>query len=119
MVYALDLKSNGILCREGSSPSPGIFLIKFMYYVYVLKCINSGKIYVGRSDNLKRRYSEHLQGKVWTTSRILPVKLIFYEAFLSKEDSIRREKYFKSSKGKSSLRQIIRNSLNIDLPNTT
>ena len=64
-----------------------------------------------KSDDLKRRLKEHLAGKVWTTQRMLPVKLIFYEAFLAKGDAIRREKYFKTSKGKSSLKQIIRDSL--------
>lgn len=82
-----------------------------MYYVYVLKSLKNDKIYVGRTDNLKRRIQEHKAGKTWTTKRFLPIKLIFCEAFLSKQDAIRRERYFKTSKGKSSLRQIIRESL--------
>jgi putative endonuclease len=73
---------------------------------------------VGRSKDLKRRMTEHTRGKVFTTSRLLPIELIFYEAFYSKKDAIRRERYFKTSKGKSSLKQIIRNSI-FDLPNTT
>ena len=80
-----------------------------MYYVYVLK--SQTRLYVGRSINLKKRIKEHLQGKNWTTRRLKNLELIFYEAFKSKKDSIRREKYFKSSKGKSSLKQIIRESV--------
>ncbi len=82
-----------------------------MYYVYVLQSIKSGKLYIGRTENLKRRVVEHLTGKVRSTKRMLPLKLVFYEAFLSKKDVIRREKYFKTSKGKSSLKQTIRESL--------
>ena len=39
-------------------------------------------------------------------------KLVFYEAFISKEDALRREEYFKTTKGKKSLRLIVRNSVN-------
>jgi len=44
---------------------------------------------------------------------MLPVELIFYEAFKSKEDTIRRERYLKSSKGKSTLNLMLRNSLQV------
>ncbi|MDP1709676.1 MAG: GIY-YIG nuclease family protein [Candidatus Komeilibacteria bacterium] len=82
-----------------------------MYYVYVNRCLRDGRLYVGRTDDLKRRYKEHQEGKVWTTKRMLPIKLIFYEAFYSKKDTIRREKYLKTSKGKSSLKMIVRDSM--------
>jgi len=82
---------------------------KIMYYVYVLKS-ESDKIYVGYTKDLKRRLKEHKAGKDITTRTLKTNKLIFYEAFLDKRDAVRREKYFKTTKGKSSLRQIIRNS---------
>ena len=41
------------------------------------------------------------------------MKLIFCEMFIDKADAVRREKYFKTSKGKSSLQQIIRGSINL------
>jgi putative endonuclease len=68
-------------------------------------------LYVGRTNNLKRRINDHFKSKVRSTKKFGNMKLIFYEAFLSKQDCIRREKYFKSSKGKSSLKQIVRNSI--------
>ncbi len=80
-----------------------------MYYTYVLM-LNNGKFYIGRTDNLKRRVAEHKNGKVRSTHLKLP-RLIFYEAFLEKADSIRREKYLKSSKGKSTLRMMIKETL--------
>lgn len=82
-----------------------------MHYVYVLKSLRDERLYVGRTDDLRERMKEHNAGKTWTTKRMLPIKLIFYEAFLDKEDAIRRERYFKTSKGKLSLKQIIRDSL--------
>lgn len=69
------------------------------------------KIYIGYTSNLKRRIKEHQKEKVWTTSRMGTVNLIFYEAFTAEKDARRRENYFKTSKGRNSLRQIIRDSL--------
>ncbi len=82
-----------------------------MFYVYVLLSQGNSQLYVGRTSNLKNRVKEHIAGKVRTTNRLNPMKLVFYEAFVSKKDVIRRERYFKTSKGKSSLRQIIRDSI--------
>ena len=83
-----------------------------MFYIYVLMGAKS-RLYIGRSDNLKRRLSEHKDGKVWTTKRMLPVKLIFYEAFVEKNDAIRRERYLKTNQGKKGLKLIARDSLKI------
>lgn len=81
-----------------------------MYYVYVIKS-NTGRCYVGRTCDLKRRIREHLEGKNYTTHRMERIKLVFYEAFLSKTDSIRRERYFKTSKGRKTLKLMLRSSL--------
>ena len=81
-----------------------------MHYVYILQLVN-GQLYAGETCNLKRRYSEHKDGKVKSTKNRRPIKLIFYETFLSKTDAQRREKYFKTSKGKSTLKMMLRNSL--------
>ena len=92
----------------------GTISSSFMYYVYVLQSKRaSGGLYVGRTEDLRQRMREHIAGKTWTTKRMLPVELIFYEAFKSKEDTIRRERYLKSSKGKSTLNLMLRNSLQV------
>ncbi len=82
-----------------------------MYYTYILKMI-SDKFYIGYTDNLKRRLQEHKCGHVNTTKKFLPIQLIFYEAFLNKKDATRREKYFKTNKGKITLRLMLREFLN-------
>lgn len=55
--------------------------------------------------------AEHKSGGNNTTSKFLPVKLIFYECYLEKEDAMRREKYFKTSKGKTTLRIMLARAL--------
>ncbi len=74
------------------------------YYVYILLSIRDKKFYIGLTNDLKRRLSEHKQGKNVSTAKRLPVKLIFYESFISEKDARRREKYFKTTKGKKTIR---------------
>lgn len=80
-----------------------------MYYVYILKMSNE-KLYTGRSDDLKRRICEHHSGKVKSTKNNRPLKLIYYEAFLVKEDAVRRELYLKTSTGKRMLKLLLKKS---------
>ena len=81
-----------------------------MYFVYIL-LLKNRNLYAGYTDNLKRRLTEHLAGKVKSTNHRRPLKLIYYEAFISKKDAKRREKYFKTTKGKSTLRLMLRETL--------
>ncbi len=81
------------------------------HFVYILLSLKDKKFYIGSTNNLKRRVSEHNQGKNISTAKRLPLKLIYYEAHLSKEDAERRENYFKTTKGKSTLRLMLRDSL--------
>jgi len=73
------------------------------FYVYVL--FNSPKnfIYIGYSENLKQRVQGHNEGKVKSTKFYIPLKLIFYEAYPTKSDAKRREKYLKTNKGRTTL----------------
>jgi len=85
-----------------------------MYFVYVLKSLVDGNIYTGFTSDLKLRYREHLNGLVKSTKNRRPLKLVYYEAFLSKLDAERREKYLKSGgKGKNSLKLQIKESLGL------
>ncbi|MFC1793950.1 GIY-YIG nuclease family protein [Planctomycetota bacterium] len=85
--------------------------LEAMFYVYVLISLKDGKFYIGFTNDLKRRLKEHNSGKNISTKSRLPLKLIYYESHLSKTDAVRREKYFKTTKGKSTLRQMLRESL--------
>lgn len=40
--------------------------------------------------------------------------LVFYEAFAAKQDAVRREKYLKSTKGKRTLKLMLKDSLAIE-----
>ena len=81
------------------------------FYVYVLKSINRDFIYVGITANLKKRFYEHNNKEELSTKHYAPFELIFYEAYRNGIDAKRREEYFKTTKGKVTLRQMLREYL--------
>lgn len=62
-----------------------------MYYVYVLKSLKDEKLYIGSTNNLKRRLSEHNNGLSSSTKSRRPFELRYYEAYFSEYDARKRE----------------------------
>lgn len=81
------------------------------YYVYVLQSLKIDWKYVGYTADLIKRFKEHNNGESPSTSRYKPFILIFYEGYLSKKDAKRREIYFKTTKGKTSLGTMLKDYL--------
>ncbi len=75
-----------------------------IYYTYVLKSKKDNKLYIGHTDNLKRRLTEHNKGFVDSTKTRRPLILVYYEACLDEIKSIHREKYFKTGFGRRFLK---------------
>ena len=82
-----------------------------MYYVYVLYDKISNKFYTGLTKDLNRRKEEHKKGKVFTTSKMSSLKLVYYEACISKKDAIKRENQLKTGFGRGYLRRRLINYL--------
>jgi len=75
-----------------------------MFYIYVLLSKVDNQFYTGATSDLKSRLQKHDDGQVPSTSKRRPLKLIYYEACLEKDDAIKREKYLKTGMGKRYLR---------------
>ena len=60
-------------------------------FTYILEC-SDGSFYTGWTNNLERRVKAHNAGKgaKYTKSR-KPVKLVYFETFLTKQEAMRRE----------------------------
>ncbi len=67
-----------------------------MYYVYAIKSLRDKFVYVGHTDNLRKRFKEHNGGKVKSTSSRKPFELLYYEACNIMSDAIKREKSLKT-----------------------
>jgi putative endonuclease len=71
-----------------------------VWYVYFLE-LGNGDIYVGSTNDLRRRIESHEQGNVVSTSLHLPVVLRSYVAVADEATARRLERYFKSGSGKA------------------
>ena len=80
--------------------------------VYILYSETDHQLYTGFTTNLARRLEQHHEGEVRSTAPRRPLKLIFCEYYISREDALRREKYFKTTQGKRALKIMLRHTLN-------
>ncbi|HPN96749.1 MAG TPA: GIY-YIG nuclease family protein [Candidatus Moranbacteria bacterium] len=78
-----------------------------MFYTYVLKSKLDGKLYVGYTVDLKKRFDDHKEGRVASTKNRMPLELVYYEACINKKKAIKREKYFKTGFGRRFLKERI------------
>lgn len=62
-----------------------------MNFTYMVRCAD-GSLYTGWTNDLEKRVRSHNDGKgaKYTRPR-LPVRLVYYESFDTKEDAMRRE----------------------------
>ena len=72
----------------------------YMYYVYLLK-LSNGRIYTGSTPDLKRRVSEHQNGKSEATKNLRPLKLFWYCAFETRLQARQFENYLKTGSGQA------------------
>ena len=83
-----------------------------MFYVYVIKSEKDTSLYIGFTQDLRRRFSEHNNGLSKYTKHLIPFTLIYYEAYASEKDARTREKRLKKSKNSyTELKKRIINSL--------
>lgn len=82
------------------------------FYVYILKSINRNFLYVGFTENLKLRFKQHNNKDELSTKAYAPFELVHYEAYRNMKDARRRELYLKTTKGKTTLRFMLREYLN-------
>lgn len=66
-----------------------------MYYVYLIQSIKTEELYIGSTNNLRKRIQEHNQGLSFATKFKIPWRLIYYEAYFSEKDARLREKRLK------------------------
>ena len=78
------------------------------YYVYVLESAKDKNRYIGITNDLRRRFREHQEGKSFATAPRRPFSLIYYEACTLYTDATRREHYMKTTEGRRFLAKRLR-----------
>ncbi len=80
------------------------------YSVYVLLNL-SGEIYVGQSEDVPHRLSQHndpaYHGSLHTKRHAGPWRVVHEERFSTRREAMRRERELKSSRGRAWLRRQI------------
>jgi len=97
------------MCLGPLAPHPEIYI---MFYIYVIKSKKDGNIYIGYTNDLKRRIIEHNTGKNKYTKNKYPYELIYYESYKNMSDAKFRESNLKRfAQAYSQLKKRIKNSL--------
>ncbi|EKE15706.1 MAG: Excinuclease ABC, C subunit [uncultured bacterium] len=85
-----------------------------MFFIYVIKNEQSGKIYIGQTNDIEKRLQRHngiLKSKntSYTYKNKGEWKVVYTEEFKSRSEAIKREKELKSYQGREFLRSKIDN----------
>ena len=81
-----------------------------MFFVYMLKSLINNKTYVGSTSiEVDRRLSQHNLGSNKWTKANGPFKLVYYESYVCKTDSLIRENFYKTGIGKQIKDIIVKN----------
>jgi putative endonuclease len=78
-----------------------------MYFVYVLFSKKLNKRYVGSTQDVDKRLSEHNHGKSKFTKAGIPWELIYKESFNTNVEARKREVFLKSGVGRKFLDQFL------------
>jgi len=84
-----------------------------MFYIYVLRSKKDNKLYTGYTDDLRKRFNRHNQGKIASTYFRRPFELAYYEACMDQQDATAREKYLKTGMGKRYLKNRLKRFLSL------
>jgi len=77
------------------------------YFIYAIKSEKDGRIYVGFSENVEKRLSEHNSGKTKSTKGYRSWILIFTKECKTRIQARELEKYYKSGAGKEKLKNLV------------
>ena len=80
-----------------------------MFTVYILYSKSFDRYYVGYTNDLERRISEHNRKKGKFTDAGIPWFLVHSELYSTKKEAMTRERFIKSKKSKSFITEIINN----------
>ena len=78
-----------------------------MFTLYILHSKSIDRYYVGYTNNLNRRLSEHNRIKGKYTDAGIPWILVYSESFILRKDAMNREKFIKSRKSKKFITELL------------
>ena len=77
------------------------------FYVYVLRSIKFERNYVGFTKDINIRLKQHNSGKTKSTKPYKPWRVLFFETYSTKIEAINREKFLKTGKGRTYIKEYL------------
>jgi putative endonuclease len=81
--------------------------VENMYFVYILQSLKTGRYYIGSTNNVERRISEHNGGKTKSLRSHRPLELKFCKSFDIKQKAIDMEIKIKKLKSREIITRIV------------
>ena len=78
-----------------------------MTYLYILQSQSSGRYYIGISDDLPRRITEHNSGQTPSTRHRGPWSLVYTEVYPTRGEAMVRESLLKSWKSHQAIAELV------------
>ena len=78
-----------------------------MFYTYILRSRVTGQHYTGSTSNLQVRFQQHNSDESMSTKNRGPWDLVHHEEFATPAEAIRRERYFKTGRGREELKKLV------------
>ncbi len=78
------------------------------FYVYILQSLKDFSFYIGQCEDLDFRLSKHADGQSKYTSSKLPLRLVYFEAYPTRAEAIKREKAIKNKKSRKYIEWLIK-----------
>lgn len=86
-----------------------------MFFIYILRSKKYKRLYIGYTNDLRKRLKEHKSGLVAATKPYIPWRLVYYEAYSSEQEARHREHNLKlRSNAWNQLKRRIKKSINAD-----
>ena len=87
------------MARQSAGHPGEVYSVRKVYYVYLLASRRNGTLYIGVTNDLRRRTWEHREGLAAGFTKKYGVKLlVYYEIFESIDAAIHRETRLKKYK---------------------
>lgn len=79
-----------------------------MFYVYILKSLETGKYYIGSCNNIAERLSRHNKKQVKSTKAFAPWTVFHKETFNTLSEARDRENQIKLWKSRSAIENLVK-----------
>ena len=77
------------------------------FFVYILYSKNYSRSYVGQTNDVVARLNRHNMGWVKSTRPYRPWAMIHFEAYDTRSEAMKRERWYKTGKGHTRVKRII------------